>query len=137
MHCDMLKIQDGGAIVEKVNCTNNLSGFSLEIIGHCVYFLVPIVSLRSQLENVANCYSDYPNTRSSAKRFTKVKKSFPAYSNDVVILNNRFRTDNILLHTLYQILEVYLIKKSNMTTGSTRNTTPIDVTTASDFSERP
>ena len=22
MHCDMLKIQDGGAIVEKVNCNN-------------------------------------------------------------------------------------------------------------------
>ena len=25
MHCDMLKIQDGGAIVEKVNCVNILA----------------------------------------------------------------------------------------------------------------
>ena len=32
MHCDMLKIQDGGAIVEKVNYSTNMSLYHIAFL---------------------------------------------------------------------------------------------------------
>ena len=36
MHCDMLKIQDGGAIVEKLNC---LEPDTTQVIEYCAMFI--------------------------------------------------------------------------------------------------
>ena len=37
MHCDMLKIQDGGAIVEKVNCASHVDILGYKLMFRALY----------------------------------------------------------------------------------------------------